>query len=317
MPKVMPYGLRKALPPHFLEHPLYPPTFFSESVAEPNSAITVVVPSYNQGEFLEQCLLSIINQGVPGTEIVLIDGMSTDDTHSVIKKYLPFIRYVVTEPDNGQSDALNKGFSLATGDLFGWLNADDLYLPGSFASALHYFNSSSEASVVFGDWLSVDVSLDLLDYNHAFDFNVRHLMYEGFHLNTQAMFWRRSHHEAMGSFDVGLHRTMDYQLLIALGLASAPHAFARTSRPYGVFRRHSRQKTGKRSSALLDEHRRIAQNYGFTDKYSATGRLKRFYYRLRRLYCYNMRGGPSNVARRLLRRPYRPDIQTLRSLLDS
>ena len=99
---------------------------------------SIVIPSYNQGEFLERTLLSVINQGVE-TEIIVIDGGSTDNSVEIIKKYEDKIAYWVSERDRGQSHALNKGFAKATGDIFGWQNSDDIYMPGAFKKVLEVF----------------------------------------------------------------------------------------------------------------------------------------------------------------------------------
>jgi glycosyltransferase involved in cell wall biosynthesis len=93
--------------------------------------VTIVTPSFNQGEFIEETIRSILLQGYPNLEYIIIDGGSTDNSVEIIKKYEPWLKYWVSEPDSGQSHAINKGFSMASGEVFGWLNSDDIFLPGA------------------------------------------------------------------------------------------------------------------------------------------------------------------------------------------
>src|SRR5688500_3818909 len=92
--------------------------------------ISIITPTYNQGHFIEQTIQSVIEQDYPNLEYIIIDGGSTDDTLSVIKKYEKYISYWISEKDKGQSEAINKGFKKATGDVVNWLNSDDYYEPG-------------------------------------------------------------------------------------------------------------------------------------------------------------------------------------------
>ena len=133
--------------------------------------ISIVMPSYNQVEFIERSILSVLNQNYPNIELIIIDGGSTDATIDIIKKYEKSIAFWVSEKDQGQSDALNKGFKRCTGEIYGWLNSDDVYLPNVFKSVSLAFKKNQNKKIIFGDWLSIDKNDDVIDYNHAFDFN--------------------------------------------------------------------------------------------------------------------------------------------------
>jgi glycosyltransferase involved in cell wall biosynthesis len=114
--------------------------------------ISVVIPSYNQGKFLESTILSVINQNYPSLELFLIDGGSTDNSVEIIKKYEKHFNYWVSEKDNGQSDAINKGFKLATGDIITWLCSDDLYTDNSLNKVNEVFlEADNNVAVIHGN----------------------------------------------------------------------------------------------------------------------------------------------------------------------
>jgi glycosyltransferase involved in cell wall biosynthesis len=123
-----------------------PPQYFAENLPK----ITIITPSFNQGQFIEQTIRSVLLQNYPNLEYIIIDGGSTDNTVEIIKKYSDFITYWVSEKDNGQSDAINKGLKMATGDVFNWLNSDDYYLPNALIKVGQIFHNNAEINVLCG-----------------------------------------------------------------------------------------------------------------------------------------------------------------------
>ncbi len=261
---------------------------------------SIVMPSYNKVEFIERSILSVLNQNYSNIELIIIDGGSTDGTIEIIKKYEQYISFWTSEKDKGQSDALNKGFKYCTGNLYGFLNSDDIYFPDAFNFSSSMFLKYPNKKIIFGDWLSLDKKDLVLDYNHAFDFNLNHHKYEGFHLNAQSMFWRSDIHQRFSGFDIKLDYTMDYQLILEFGINEGQESFLRIPKILGGFRRYEGQKTtGKITYEIIKEHKHIAKKYNYLDKYKIIGKFKRFYFRIRRAWWYTKRGGLSNLILRL------------------
>lgn len=114
--------------------------------------ISLVTPSFNQAQYIEQTICSVLDQNYPNLEYIIIDGGSTDETISIIKKYEKHLSYWVSEPDKGQTDAINKGLAKCTGEIFNWINSDDYYEPGTFNKLANYF-SDNRVDVVCGkEW---------------------------------------------------------------------------------------------------------------------------------------------------------------------
>jgi glycosyltransferase involved in cell wall biosynthesis len=253
--------------------------------------ISIVMPVYNQAAFLERSILSVLNQNYPNLELLVIDGGSTDGSVEIAQRYQKYFHHWESERDRGQSHALNKGFACATGEVYGWMNSDDLYAPGALVCVAQALRSRSDVVAVYGDIDRIDEHDRQLSRDYAFDFSVNHLMFESWHLGTQALFWRRAAHLKCGEFDETLHRTMDYDFILRLGLAVGANRFYRVSRVLGCFRRHADQKTRGPDRVSDAENRAIAFKLHFSAKYRPVGRLLRLIFRLRRAYWYVKRGG--------------------------
>ena len=289
-----------------MTHSFFPYKFLAKlqeySMPEENNhlpKISIVMPAYNQVQFIERSILSVLNQDYPNIELIIIDGGSNDGTVEIIQKYCEHIAFWVSEKDRGQSDALNKGFGHCTGEIYGWLNSDDLYLPDAFKHTVAALEAHPNKKIVFGDWLSIDTYERVIDYNHAFDFNLNHFKYEGFHLNAQSLFWYAEVHKKFSGFDIALYNTMDYQMILEFGITQGQRTFLRIPYALGAFRRYEGQKTGAMTLGVIKEHRSMAERYGYLDKFRAIGWQKRLYFRVRRGWWYYKRGGLSNLISRL------------------
>jgi glycosyltransferase involved in cell wall biosynthesis len=194
------------------------------------------MPSYNQGAYLEEALRSILLQNYPNLYLVVMDAGSTDESPEILERYRPWLSHLQQGPDNGQAHALNMGFDLApaTG-LRGWLNSDDLYLPGAFEAVAHA-TSTTAATFVYGDALAVDESSGRWRVDHAGYAHAYFRRYPGI-LFSHAIFWDAKIHEPLQE---KLHCSMDYELWIRL----LPRAQARhVARPLGVIRIHPAAKS--------------------------------------------------------------------------
>lgn len=262
----------------------------SENPDQPT--ISVVIPSLNQGPFLRRCLQSIVDQSYPHTEILLIDGGSTDETSRIAHEFRDQISYWVSETDSGQSEALNKGFAAANGEILCWLNSDDYFLDGAFSAVIAAFEQEPEAKVVYGDWLEVDEDEALIIKRYALDFSVRQAQYRAFSALAQAMFWRREVHQRFGSFPADVHQTMDIYMILSFVLTEGPDRFARLDKQLVSFRRHAAQKTGhldadyvRTELAWIDQALRLRPRPGFS------GKIERLALTMTRAYQYWRRAG--------------------------
>ena len=117
--------------------------------------VSIITPSYNQGQFIERTILSVLEQDYPNVEYIVMDGGSTDNTVEILKKYEDRLIWK-SEPDKGMSDAINKGFRMATGEIIAWINSDDIYQPGAIEFVARYFAEHSEVDVIYGEGRIID-----------------------------------------------------------------------------------------------------------------------------------------------------------------
>jgi glycosyltransferase involved in cell wall biosynthesis len=177
--------------------------------------VSIITPSFNQSSYLEQTLLSVLGQDYPHIEYIVVDGGSTDASVGIIKKYEEKLAYWASEKDNGQADAINKGFARATGGIVAWLNSDDYYLPGTIRAAVNVLEEHPEIVLVYGNMLAVD------EQGTTFNrLNYRQLTLDDllcFQIIGQpAVFFRRSILERTGGLDPTFHFLLDHHLWIRL-----------------------------------------------------------------------------------------------------
>jgi cellulose synthase/poly-beta-1,6-N-acetylglucosamine synthase-like glycosyltransferase len=165
--------------------------------------LSIVTPSYNQGQFLEMTIRSVLLQGYPNLEYVVIDGGSSDGSVEILKKYDRFISYWVSEPDEGQTDAINKGLLKTDGDYLGWINSDDTYVKGSFTKVVSAFEQNPESVLVHGNRILMDADDRVFGCSPlpAFDPNKT-----SFIVCSETTFWTRAAMKECGLLNKNLRR---------------------------------------------------------------------------------------------------------------
>jgi len=202
--------------------------------------ISIVTPSYNQGRFLEETIRSVLMQGYPNLEYIIMDGGSTDNSVEIIKKYEPWLTSWVSEKDNGQADAIHRGFEKATGEIIGWLNSDDYLLSGALKKVGKAFVDETEQELIIGGGIVVDERGTLLRKSYSFPQNFTSLLSLGQFAMQMSSFWRRDAYRAVGGLDSTLHFCFDYDLFIRLAKRKPPSGIDDL---LSAFRIHGESKT--------------------------------------------------------------------------
>lgn len=176
--------------------------------------ISIVTPSFNQGEFIEATIQSVLEQDYPRVEHIVVDGGSTDNTLSILQKYETHIKWR-SEPDRGQADAINKGWQMASGEIVAWLNSDDMYTPGAISAAFRVLADHPAAGAVYGDAYLVDRAGNKMDLYQSPKAGARWLRWFG-SLPQPTFFIRASVLKKVGFLDTGLHYAMDHDLFLRI-----------------------------------------------------------------------------------------------------
>jgi glycosyltransferase involved in cell wall biosynthesis len=205
-----------------------------------NPLVSIIIPSFNQGKYIEKCIASILNQSYKNIEIIIIDGGSTDETISIIEKYSSFIYYWQSKKDNGQSDAINQGFLLARGKYVGWINSDDELLPDCIQNSIDVLDNREDIILTYGSIIKVDENDNTLSISHYPDFNLVDIIKYAGYISQPGNIIRRSSLKTIGLLDESLHFQMDLDLWIRLSFVGK---LENLHIPLAKFRIHNASKT--------------------------------------------------------------------------
>lgn len=204
--------------------------------------ISIVTPSYNQGQYIEETICSVLDQNYPNLEYIIIDGGSTDNTLEAIERYKSHLTYWVSEPDLGQSHAINKGLKRCTGDVFNWLNSDDLLTKGSLDAIADTFMKNAGSHCVIGDiqlFGNVEKLYDRPVKRKTTHDTLRHIV-----IKQPSTFYSLQAINKMGYVNEGLDYIMDFEWFIRFLLTHPIDAIMEIDETIAKFRMHDESKTG-------------------------------------------------------------------------
>jgi len=257
--------------------------------------VSIVMPSYNQVDYIERAIVSVLEQDYPDLELIVIDGGSTDGSVEVIRKYETRLAYWVSEKDRGQSHAINKGLQHASGEWVGWQNSDDLFLPGGIRAMVSRARCCPTAGLVIGDMRLIDRHGNCIRDMCYVTPTYRSVLAEGMVLTNQSALWRRRLHEQIGWLDESLHFGFDFEWFLRL-LKTTPGVHVPAV--VGCLRLHEQTKTALRQPDFAREYAQIRQG-------REVGRLRRHAYAMRRLALYACQGRLGYLVRGAVRRVLR------------
>lgn len=239
--------------------PMYIPSHYKHPASISDlPSISIITPSFNHGRFIERTITSVLNQQYPGLQYIVQDAASTDETLDVLNRYSSVLAHVESAPDTGFGNGINRGFGHATGEIMGWLNSDDLLLPGALSYVGRYFAEHPDVDVVYGHRVVIDEH-DAEIGRWVLPPHDSEVLTWADYVPQETLFWRRRiWDKAGGAIDESFRFAIDWDLLLRFREAGA--TFARLPRFLGAFRVHPHQKTSAEMSSIgIQEMNRLRE----------------------------------------------------------
>ncbi len=222
--------------------------------------VSIITPSYNQAQYLEATIRSVLEQDYPNIEYIVVDGGSTDGSVEIIRRFADKLAWWVSEKDRGQTDALNKGFAHATGSIHAWLNSDDTYKPHAIAEAVEYLQAHPEVGLVYGDADYIDEKGRVIGRFQATQTDRRRLLQGYVHIPQQSSFWRGELWHQLGPLDPTFQYAMDYDLWVRI--TTTPAQIQYTPQLWSNFRIHLEGKTVATTNGCWPEMMKVYYREG-------------------------------------------------------
>jgi glycosyltransferase involved in cell wall biosynthesis len=220
--------------------------------------ISIITPSYNQGQFLERTIISVLNQNYPNLEYIVMDGGSSDGSVEIIRRYADKLIYWKSAPDKGQSAAIADGFALASGDIIGWLNSDDMFVPNALINVANAFLAAPEICAVTGRCVMIDTDGKPFAVGIPIIRCWRSMLYLGSGFYQMATFWKKSAYEAVGQLNTEMYFSFDADLFVRLRRYGE---FKVIPNYLAAYRYHKSTKTSNSSRIMRADDRMIQKKY--------------------------------------------------------
>lgn len=253
--------------------------------------ISIITPSFNQKDFLEKTILSIINQQYSNFELIIIDGGSTDGSVDIIKKYENYIYYWISEKDAGQTSAINKGLKMATGDWVCWQNSDDIFIDGCFNELADVVNINPELNLIFGNLILIDHNDNIIRKINYVQPTFNSIFHEGMVISNQCAFWKRTIHDKIGFLNENFSYAFDFEWFLRL---SRLDKIKHINSYWGAFRIQPNAKTVVYPENYKSEFQIIKNSY--KKKFNL-----KFLFKLRRLVLTIFSGNLDYIYKSLFR----------------
>jgi glycosyltransferase involved in cell wall biosynthesis len=217
--------------------------------------VSIITPSFNQANYLEATIQSVLGQDYPRIEYIIVDGGSTDGSVDVIKKHEGRLAWWVSEQDKGQTDAINKGFNRANGEILAWLNSDDTYNPGAISAAVKFLAENPDVAMIYADCDFINEQGAVIGKFNSAQTDYRRLREGYVHIPQQTMFFRAKYWKELGPLDPSFYFAMDYDLWTRIA-AHAPIKYL-PGQTWANFRLHTSGKTTSADDRCWPEMLRV------------------------------------------------------------